>query len=1463
MIKGLPSLGIDAGSISLETCILDSNNNILASSIVLVKGNSLEALILSIRQLLKNCPIKDIGSVCATGSGRELIKNTIDCLTVDEITAHAVGTSTIIPEGKMASILEIGGQDSKFIQVLKKNGTAQVLDHSLNTLCAAGTGSFFDGLAKHLGLSTEELASVAQKAKTPAHVAGRCAVFSRSDIVSLYQKGVTIEEIAFGICHAAARNVISTVVRNRKVYDPFYFTGGVAANQAMARALREIMGLRDELPIVPSNYRILGAVGAAIYGRENVNKKTTSLNMLLQRIEENISFENKSTGESKPLLVNDIKKYDNYDNNESYSCFHVFENKSKTPEIHGNINIGLDIGSTSIKWAIIDDRGNIIDCYYELVSGNPAGGLRNALNRIKSSHALSILNDAEVGFCITGSGRKFACALLDIPYAVNEVTAMVRAVETFQPYTDTIFEIGGQDAKFVRLINGKVTDFSLNIACSAGTGSLLIDESLRLGLDISQLDNLALRCPDPVPIHSRCSVFMDSDIVFNIQRGKSLENIAGGIVKAVARNYLEKVADRKKIGSSVVLLGGVSRMKSMMRFFEEMIHKKINSPWWGYISGAVGAAVYAKKLVMEKPERKIKINNIEVPNIESERSSFICNACPCNCNVIKIKVTGREKDKSKYLFTGDGCGKYESLNFSFYKTNNETLRKNNLIDLKIEEEKSEIQKNKESKEDRNHSLLREERFNHQVLPVAQKGDIGIPRSHITFEIFVFFETFFNKIGLRYGFSKPTTHKTIRAGEQLAPAGHCLPVKVAIAHCEDLLQNEVQAIFVPQIMMFDMDERKCFLCVYSQQVAAFTKCSLIETHYDKEIPIISPSIWLSTKKKDDSVRELFSVFKEFGIKRKDIEIAFDEALFNYIQWKNKNSVSGISLLLKASKERPVIVLFARPYTIYDPSINTQIIKRFEKLGIEVITCDTLSGTVPNHEEDDSIMWFFGHEQAKAAQAIKTIPHAYPVILTYYGCGVDAFMIKHLQEIWGENKPYLCIELDGHSGEAGLETRIEAFVDQISSGITSYDNFNERDRSKKWIQLNRGKNNGKILVAVPNFAPHSYAFAGIFERLGMKVELLPEPDENIRQLGESNSNGRECNPYFYLLGDLLNWSQKPNVDGYQRAFFLPVSSRSACLISQYGKSFERALKNSGKDNVAVWSPTGTFLMEFFSIEELKHLWMGLLGIDYLFRFSCLIEPYEICKGETKKHFYSSLEQIRKGINTGNIIQSIEESINNLRSVKTATQSYDDRIKIGIIGDVYTRINNFANQGLYEMLESLGCQILPPPFLVDLLLYDMVMDPIRLWKDGNKGKSIIRALLSTYQWAIWQFIRIKFPLNPMIISDGNHVTGPFIPWYRKSSKYLNVKHEGLLAQNLGKAFDHIYHGADGIINVMCHGCMIGTSSEAVMRLISREHNSIPILSLSYDSLGDVHTTTRIEAFIGLVRSYKKRKSGESLKL
>ncbi len=265
-------LGIDIGSISTKGVIIDSQNNIIKSRYIWTEGSPIKAvkkLINNLKENLdKNIIIKGIGT---TGSARKLIGLMLDANIIkNEITAHAIGTLTFYPN--VRTILEIGGQDSKII--LLDNGI--ITDYSMNTLCAAGTGSFLSSQAKRLGVDVEEFGEIAITSTNPVKIAARCTVFAESDLIHKAQVGYDKKDIIAGLCKSIVLNYLNNVGKGKKIYSPIVFQGGVSKNKGVLKYFKEI--LKEDV-IVDPNSHLMGAIGIAILARENKTNKIYDLNI--------------------------------------------------------------------------------------------------------------------------------------------------------------------------------------------------------------------------------------------------------------------------------------------------------------------------------------------------------------------------------------------------------------------------------------------------------------------------------------------------------------------------------------------------------------------------------------------------------------------------------------------------------------------------------------------------------------------------------------------------------------------------------------------------------------------------------------------------------------------------------------------------------------------------------------------------------------------------------------------------------------------------------------------------------------------------------------------------------------------------------------------------------------------------------------------------------------------------------
>ena len=256
-------LGVDIGSISTKGVIIDSNNKIIASSYLYTEGSPINAVKKLIYELKNQINLNKymVVSVGTTGSARRLIGALLGANAIkNEITAHAVGTTSIYKD--VHTIFEIGGQDSKII--LLDNGI--VCDYAMNTLCAAGTGSFLSSQAKRLGVPIEEFGKIALSSKNPTKIAARCTVFAESDLVHKSQIGHSKEDIIAGLCYAIVNNYLNNVGKGKKIKPPIVFQGGVSKNVGVINAFKDVTGCDI---IVNDNSHLMGALGAAIISKKD------------------------------------------------------------------------------------------------------------------------------------------------------------------------------------------------------------------------------------------------------------------------------------------------------------------------------------------------------------------------------------------------------------------------------------------------------------------------------------------------------------------------------------------------------------------------------------------------------------------------------------------------------------------------------------------------------------------------------------------------------------------------------------------------------------------------------------------------------------------------------------------------------------------------------------------------------------------------------------------------------------------------------------------------------------------------------------------------------------------------------------------------------------------------------------------------------------------------------------------
>lgn len=532
-------------------------------------------------------------SLCVTGSNTEaLLEQAPDIPSFGDIPAVVEGVRQIVPQA--GSVIEIGSQGARFITDLQSRAP----QFAVNEHCAGGTGSFFEDQMSRVGCKLEDYSSLVEQAQSVPRLSGRCAVFAKTDIIHRQQEGAATPDILLGLCYAMIRNYKATIVRRLPVCKPVVFCGGVTCNTGVIRAIREVFGLTEEELIVPEFARYEAALGAALKASGSFTLR--QLNDSLDR-----TLTTHHTVGTLPKL-------------ELRPGTSLAEPNATKIIPESGCALGIDIGSTSTDLVLVGADGELVDFQYLRTAGDPEGAVRKGLASIRQRFC--DIRFTAVG--VTGSGRERVGKRIGADAVRDEITAQAKGAAHWVPEVDTVFEIGGQDSKYISIQNGEVVDFQMNKICAAGTGSFVEEQAARMGIPLAEFGPLALSSEHPASLGERCTVFIETAIASAAAEGVSQAEIAAGLCHAIVQNYLHKVVGSKPVGQHIVLQGGVDYNPGIVAAFQSAYGDRVQvSPVFS-ISGAYGAALLAQEAVGDAPSRFVGFDS-PAKDAEDSRSAEI------------------------------------------------------------------------------------------------------------------------------------------------------------------------------------------------------------------------------------------------------------------------------------------------------------------------------------------------------------------------------------------------------------------------------------------------------------------------------------------------------------------------------------------------------------------------------------------------------------------------------------------------------------------------------------------------------------------------------------------------------------------------------------------------------------------------------------------------------------------------
>jgi len=1417
------SLGINIGSSNVKVAMLDGSQ-MLWSAVEPHEGNFLDTLkkILSKHELPK-----DIKALSTGTEGRHLLdmNSVIEPLCVEEALQKL--------NNQIDALVSLGGEDLVVYTVDKSN---KIITSFSGNKCASGTGEFFKQQLARMNMKLADINSIPGDS-CALKLSSRCSVFMKSDCTHRLNKGeAKTGDIVLSLSDVMAIKVIDFLKRARIEKGKVLLVGGVTQNQYILRYIRERMPQIEF--VVPDQAPYFEAYGAALMA-ETSGSSLPPLNALFK---------------SSHIQFKRFKSLQTAEGRVTY----LPSQKGKVVAGREYI-LGVDGGSTTTKACLIDIETNEVTAsFYGRTHGDPVSALKNCLVEIKKQIREDI-GDGKISITLastTGSSREILGVFLETPAVYNEIIAHAVGTSFYRDNIDTIFEIGGQDAKYVSLKNKVPIDYAMNEACSAGTGSFL-EESAQGDLNIPEaalIGDIALAAREPLKFGEHCSAFINSDIRNAIQQGASREDITAGIVTSIVSNYLNRVVGNRTIGKNIVLQGGVAKNKAVPLAFAMLLDKDILVPPDPELMGCFGVGILAKQKLADGflTKTAYDLDQILATNIVYEKE-FQCKACDNFCPIRILNVNGH-----KYMF-GGRCNKYANIRKK--KTFNEA----EVVDY--------IEK-------RNEILFKECAPNPEELVKKKSYVVGIPRCFSIYTLWPLYAWFFHSLGIETFVSEEISHE----GTARVESSYCFPAEIAHGAVQDIFNRKIDYIFLPHFRDMESYEKNApaNFCPITQSLPYYIKKAFPEIPDEKYLaPVVS--FMYGTEK---AAEPFIAMAAKLGVSESDAKNAFAVAYEKQMDCFAKFTALGKQALTEARQsKRAVIAILGRPYNSFTTDANMGIPRKYTSRGYSVIPFDILPF------EDQTIYpnmyWYYGQQDMKAGMLLKDEGNIFITYISNFSCAPDSFMLHYLKWIMGI-KPFLILELDSHTADAGVDTRIEAFLDIIEgyrSKLTDireerYDNgLRFINQPGEAIHIKNSltgekipiKNNPRVKLLLSNMGRLSAELIGATIRgLGINAQAMPVPDIYTLQLARNHASGKECLPSHLVLGSALKYLSS---DQYRKdeiyILFVPTTT-GPCRTGQYFVFYENLFKDLRLENVVVFTMDSDNSYTELGPQFTKYAWWAAVIGDYMKDVetslrTCAADPIEAMK--IYDQIWQKMIRVAEQDITGvlPVLKDIAETISKI----PLARKMEDCPKVLIVGEIYVRRDDFAVDELIQQFSKHGI-VGKVSNVVEWFYY---CDFVRHYELKKRlglvpwyRRVFAREFRDIIDWKIEHIYKKNVEKNVRNTLDTTGLV-PHTPHNMNAIMQNTEKHfVGLelyseISISSGVAATAMMDGYSGIVNISPFACLIGRVIEGLFTPWARERK-YPAISIEIDgNLLPPNVLSKLEIFMLNVKRFRGKGDSHSM--
>jgi len=1283
-------VGVDVGSTTTKIAAVDQISGELVYSDYRRHGAAqAQSVSRALRGLAERFPGARV-SLALTGSGAKGLADALGVPYVQEVVANSIALRRCYAHVRTA--IELGGQDAKIIFFRKdeKSGALHVMDMRMNGSCAGGTGAFLDEIAALLKVPIEKFDQLARKGSCVYDISGRCGVYAKTDIQPLLNQGVSKENLALSALHAIAKQTIGGLAQGLEIKSPVAFEGGpLTFHPTLVQVFAQRLGLAPEDVILPRRPEIMIAYGAALSLEEmfdpaeacrDIRDAARELDLLQQR---NTAVR---SGTASPFFASDADR-EAFLRRHALPDFHAYQPQSgETVRAY----LGIDSGSTTTKFVLMDEEERLLDQFYAPNEGDPLRVAQAALIRLRDRYRAAGASLDILGAGTTGYGELLFAKAFGAQCHVVETVAHARAVEKYVQDASFILDIGGQDMKAIWLDHRVITNIVVNEACSSGCGSFLENFAATLHIPVEQLAETAFSSRDPAALGSRCTVFMNSSIVTEQRNGKLPADIVAGLCRAVIENVFTKViriSNLDTLGQKIVVQGGTFRNDAVLRAMEQYIGREVTRAPYPGTMGAIGTALLTKERVSrgEGEGRFLGLDALDSFSY-TQQANRPCPFCANHC-------------KRTVLTFSNG---------SSWVTNNRCERGEILGDPREAEVQERLRQKAQSKarvpnlfRTRQELLFRD----YPTVPAAPRKNlvIGLPRVLSYWETMPFWTTFWRSLGYDVKLSHPSTRSMYESGLSAVTSDTvCFPAKLVHGHLRDLARQGVDRIFMPSITAVESENSE----PTSQSMCAVVKgYPIVIRNSDSpseewNIPFDAPLFhWYHREDRDRQLTQYMA--DTFQIPAQQTLEAIRAADRAQDQFHRELRQAGQAVLNQVEREGTyAVVLASRPYQ-NDALVNHDLPELFTALGVPVLTADSLPGTeaVDLSRSRLDITNNYHARMLSSAILCARSNHLEYVQLVSFGCGHDAYLsdeiIRLMNEISG--KPPLILKVDESDIQGPLRIRVRSFLETVNMGRARRQSCTARPLPDPYpVKFTRASRKERI-VLVPNT---SHAFCRVmsaaFHTQHIRAVPLEVGREDAIRLGKQYVHNDICFPAQIVIGEALSALRSGKYDGQKVAIGMGKYIGD-CRLTHYSALLRKALDDAGYPDVPILTNDDAdshrlhpgFRMNLLTAARIA---FALPMIDVLEELLRKIRPYELEPGSADRAFEESLDHVVQGLQARGISgarQGFRWAVDRMAQVP-----YDRSRKrpgVLIVGEYLLNFHPGANHDIERYLERNGFEII----------------------------------------------------------------------------------------------------------------------------------------------------------------------------